>query len=196
MKTLTVKQPWAYLICAGIKDIENRTWKCPQKYIGQRVLIHASAKPIVNGDCISHWLTKDQYKTIAFDTKPDKQLDTCFLEHYNSAIIGSVAIVDCVINHHSIWAEKTPVTKLYDKWQKPIYNWVLDNPVLFDKPILEVKGKLSFWEYPGIKEAKIECPNCGSHEIAIEDYTTIPFPTYLHECGKCGYMIMESEWNG
>ena len=41
MKVLSVKQPWAYLICSGIKDIENRTWKCPQKYIGQRVLIHA-----------------------------------------------------------------------------------------------------------------------------------------------------------
>jgi hypothetical protein len=23
MKVLTVKQPWAYLICSGIKDIEN-----------------------------------------------------------------------------------------------------------------------------------------------------------------------------
>jgi len=31
-KAISVRQPWAYLICAGIKDIENRTWKCPQKY--------------------------------------------------------------------------------------------------------------------------------------------------------------------
>jgi len=42
MKTLSVKQPWAYLLCAGIKDIENRTWKT--NYRG-RVFIHASAKP-------------------------------------------------------------------------------------------------------------------------------------------------------
>jgi len=39
MKVLTVKQPWAYLLCAGIKDIENRTWKLPEKYRGERVLI-------------------------------------------------------------------------------------------------------------------------------------------------------------
>jgi len=30
---------------------------------------------------------------------------------------------------------------------KPIWNWVLANPVLYEKPILNVKGKLSFWEY-------------------------------------------------
>lgn len=42
MKAISIKQPWASLIAHGIKDIENRTWKCPQKYIGQRVLIHAS----------------------------------------------------------------------------------------------------------------------------------------------------------
>lgn len=27
MKLLTIKQPWASLICLGIKDVENRTWK-------------------------------------------------------------------------------------------------------------------------------------------------------------------------
>ncbi len=42
MKTISIKQPWASLIVHGIKDIENRTWACPKKYIGQRVLIHAS----------------------------------------------------------------------------------------------------------------------------------------------------------
>ena len=41
MKAISIKQPWASLIVHGIKDVENRTWKCPQKYIGQRVLIHA-----------------------------------------------------------------------------------------------------------------------------------------------------------
>ena len=27
MKVLSIQQPWASLIVAGIKDIENRTWK-------------------------------------------------------------------------------------------------------------------------------------------------------------------------
>lgn len=29
MKTLTIKQPWAYAIFSRIKDVENRTWKLP-----------------------------------------------------------------------------------------------------------------------------------------------------------------------
>ena len=39
MKVLSVRQPWAYLIVAGYKDIENRTW-----YTNPRgpLLIHAS----------------------------------------------------------------------------------------------------------------------------------------------------------
>ena len=39
MQVLSVRQPWAYLIVAGYKDIENRTW-----YTGHRgsLLIHAS----------------------------------------------------------------------------------------------------------------------------------------------------------
>ena len=66
-----------------------------------------------------------------------------------SAIIGEVEIIDCVINHESIWAEKNIIfqeeEKNDEKYQ--IFNWVLVNPVLYEKPILNVKGKLSFWEF-------------------------------------------------
>ena len=41
MKTISVKQPWSYLICSGIKDVENRSWKT--NFRG-RVLIHSSKK--------------------------------------------------------------------------------------------------------------------------------------------------------
>ena len=145
MKAISIKQPWAYLIAAGIKDIENRTWKCPEKYIGERVLIHANAKPLANGKCISHWLTEEQYRFMTFITPTNKQLDACFLEHYNSAIIGSVEIVDCVVNHTSIWAEKTNLPEQLSN--ECIWNWVLANPILFDEPILGIKGKLGFWNY-------------------------------------------------
>ncbi len=198
MKAITIKQPWTSLIIHGIKDIENRTWACPKKYIGQRVLIHASA---------TSWTW---HRVINYFTKPIR--DVFVKLGYNgawlrglptSAIIGSVEIVDCVINHPSIWAEKTENytigmnPKLHEDitGKKVVYNWVLANPILFAKPIENIKGKLSFWDYPGIQEVKIECPGCGSIEIAVEDYTTAPFPTFLHSCNKCGYVIMESEWN-
>ena len=59
MKALTVKQPFAHLICVGIKDVENRTWKCPEKYIGKRVLIHSSSKRGLDLFAINEEQSKD-----------------------------------------------------------------------------------------------------------------------------------------
>jgi hypothetical protein len=152
MKVLTVKQPWTYLICSGIKDIENRTWKLPEKYKGERVLIHASGNPLTweqfcnyieNIDYESHQLQK---------ILRENNFSKLWLKHLNtSAIIGSVRFVDCTFNHHSIWAEKSEGIATGGhviNVNKPIiWNWVVADPVLFDRPILNVKGKLSFWDY-------------------------------------------------
>lgn len=40
---------------------------------------------------------------------------------------------------------------------KPIYNWVLANAVLYDKPILNVKGSLSLWDWKGCDQT---CESC------------------------------------
>ena len=151
MIAITIKQPWAYLIAAGIKDIENRTWKCPEKYIGKRVLIHASASAPKS---IRELLNADQIDTVF---KSDLYNDTNFAKIYNTgAIIGSIEIVDCVVNHTSIWAEKSigckdgcPDVENCPAGKCPhlIYNWVLANPILFDEPIPIVKGRLGFREY-------------------------------------------------
>lgn len=160
MKTITIKQPWASLIVEGIKDVENRTWKT--NFRG-RILIHAGIEK--TSGLIAKYLSHEQH--IEFRKKVGYSgLD--FLEP-TGAIIGSVEIVDCVINHPSIWAEKTHfVSKtFYDKciytdkdWAFDIkenlvlkkditYNWVLANPIKFPEPI-PCKGKLSFWDYPNI----------------------------------------------
>ncbi len=139
-KVLSVKQPWSFLICSGIKDIENRTWKLPEKYKGERVLIHASSDKKFNYDV----LNIKQYNAF-LDKQTFKSDDFPFADKLTrSAIIGSVEIVDCVLNHPSIWAE---YSRGWPSDPKVIYHWVLANPILFDKPILNVKGKLGFWDY-------------------------------------------------
>jgi len=86
MKALSVRQPFALLIVAGIKDIENRSW--PTKYRG-RILIHAAKK---------------------VDTEAMKKFDmlqymTDAINHYRGGIIGEVEIVDCVEESNSPWFE-------------------------------------------------------------------------------------------
>ena len=155
MKAISIKQPWASLIANGIKDIENRTWAT--KYRG-KILIHASAISVKTLE--GTIFTDEQWKEMG-----EEMIGNMILNNFpKSAIIGEVDIVDCVINHESIWAEKSefqccgifPTNDCNpcghfksekSKGIKQIYNWVLANPVLYEKPILNVKGKLSFWEF-------------------------------------------------
>ncbi|HPT40665.1 MAG TPA: ASCH domain-containing protein [Candidatus Paceibacterota bacterium] len=163
---LTVKQPFASLIVEGIKDTENRTWKLPEKYKGQRVLIHASkawnrenAELCINNKIVNNALTElgiiHNYKVpdIGYRGYTFSGLDT-------GSIIGSVEIVDCVVNYVSVWAEKYikcpfPTCEHCDELKhkcvyynsRKVYNWVLANPILFKEPIMNVKGKLGLWKF-------------------------------------------------
>ena len=153
MKAISIKQPWASLIVHGIKDIENRTWAT--KYRG-KVLIHASGTwfKYPNSDStLGDLFTDFQWEKIRENY--DKNLYSilepkAIIDRLpTSAIIGEVEIIDCVINHESIWAEKNIIfqeeEKNDEKYQ--IFNWVLANPIFYEKPILNVKGKLSFLEF-------------------------------------------------
>jgi hypothetical protein len=179
-KCISIKQPFASLIVEGVKDIENRTWKLPEKYKGQRVLIHASADKSLDLSI----LTRQQYEFACEKLDP---IPTMPVEKYlRGAIIGSIEIVDCVINHESIWAEKTEGVLVghafYTKEEtKTIYNWVLANPIKFPKPI-PVKGKLGFWEFEP-DDRYMECKNTNgyAHQGCGEKIGCI------QQCDECDY---------
>jgi len=46
MKALTIWQPWATLIAVGAKPYEFRGWRVPAYVCGQRIAIHAGARPV------------------------------------------------------------------------------------------------------------------------------------------------------
>ena len=84
MKVITIKQPWAWAIIFGGKDIENRSW--PTTYRGP-LLVHAGASYRMNA-----WLPRGV-------RPPDREkLDF-------SAIIGVVDLVDVVERSRSRWFE-------------------------------------------------------------------------------------------
>jgi hypothetical protein len=167
MRVITEKQPWGYLICSGIKPIENRTW--PTNVRG-RVLIHTSASMQSPQDVMNSEQLAAANKVAG---------DICNNELYiKSAIIGSVEIIDCVQNHPSIWAEKG------------LWHWVLRFPVLFKKPLLGIKGQLGFWER---SYEQITCPECReacSCDMAIlENRRDTALIDFQHKCEHCGYLI-------
>lgn len=46
MKALTYWQPWASLVVLGAKPWEFRGWRPPARIIGERIVVHASAKKV------------------------------------------------------------------------------------------------------------------------------------------------------
>ena len=121
MKALSIKQPWAYLIAVGKKDVENRTWKT--NYRG-KILIHTTKA--------SKYFDKNQINLIETEMTENEYKNS--LDNIGE-IIGEVEIVDCIKNSKSKWAEKY------------CWNWVLKNPILYDKPIKNIKGHLMLWNY-------------------------------------------------
>ena len=135
MKALSIKQPWAWLICMGYKDVENRDWFIGRKIasgavdfslkLPTRIYVHAGKQPDFSWDTedfIESNLTDAQYK--------DYQTYMNFLTL--GAVIGEVDITGCVSKSDSTWF----VGK---------YGFTLANPVLYEKPF-PYRGQLGFFE--------------------------------------------------
>ena len=90
-RILTVRQPWAWLIAAGIKDIENRRWTC--SYRGP-LLIHASASA-PTPDYLA-WASR-------FAAERGAHVDQRALLY--GGIIAVVELIDCVTRSDSPWFE-------------------------------------------------------------------------------------------
>lgn len=141
MRCLSIQQPWAQYIAAGIKDVENRPWGL--KNFPQRVLIHTGKKKQFDSlDYLPrlYQLIVENAETLGL---------VPFIEDMpTGAIIGVVDIVGCSVNDTtcSDWAASS------DDPEHPIYNLHLANARLFKEPILNVKGKQGIFEYAEINE--------------------------------------------
>jgi len=82
---LSVRQPWAWLLVHGPKDVENRTWET--RYRGP-LLIHASKTPEAED---WRWLVDKGHKILPLDDLP------------RGAIIGAMNLVDCSKTCRSDW---------------------------------------------------------------------------------------------
>lgn len=91
MKALSIRQPWAWLIVNGYKDVENRNWK--SSYRGT-LLIHTGKTP----DDIWREHFKEYINPQSF-TKMMEAWETMPL----GGIVGMVRMVDCVTECSSKW---------------------------------------------------------------------------------------------
>jgi len=107
-RALTIREPWAWFIVNGYKDVENRSWGPSEERVGERFFVHTSQKRLTKSD-FEDFL--DIVKEMKIKRYP-KSIDGFVY----GAIIGSVVLKDVVKNSKSEWAGRGSV------------HWVLSNP--------------------------------------------------------------------
>ncbi|ASJ88711.1 ASCH domain-containing protein [Pseudomonas aeruginosa] len=119
MKTLSIRQPWAWLIVYGGKDIENRSRRT--NFRG-RFLVHAS-----------QGMTRQEYNMATWIAGPLDVTIPPFDELQRGGIIGSVELVDCLEDSSSPWYMGEKGYLLRDP--RPL-------------PFVPYKGQLGFFDVP------------------------------------------------
>lgn len=122
---LSIRQPWAWLIVNGHKDIENRQW--PTKFRG-RFLVHASKTMTFADyeDCLYFVSKISRDLLLRFPAFKSPLL-------LRGGIVGEATLTDCVTSHTSPWFGGE-------------YGFVLTNrkPVEFTR----CDGRLGFFPFP------------------------------------------------
>lgn len=86
MKAFSVKQPWAWLIANGHKDVDNRLW--PVAHIGN-VLVHATKERASEHE----WrIARKLCETQGIELPPEAALP-------RGGIVGIVSITGCTLGH-------------------------------------------------------------------------------------------------
>jgi hypothetical protein len=129
MKTISIRQPWAWLIVNGYKDVENRTWA--PKHRG-RVLIHAGKT--VKGDDFPaqrEWIR-------ASGIQIPEDLPT-------GAIVGEATITGTLTMPE--WVASVGAGTLPSPWFEGPVGIQITDAVAYAEPI-PAKGQLGIYDYP------------------------------------------------
>lgn len=125
MKALSIRQPWAWAILHGGKDVENRDW--PARFRGP-ILIHASKS-----------MGRQEYEDAAYSIKMAQfsNGETQYVPEFEAlprgGIVGQMEIVDCVKESAS-------------PWFLGHYGFVIQNAKPL--PFTPIKGALGLFDVP------------------------------------------------
>lgn len=124
MRALSIRQPWAWLIVNGLKDIENRSWST--RYVGP-LLIHASKG-----------MTRAEYADVVDMLADDRRLSHITLPP--AAALERGGIVGITHCNGSVDRSASP-------WFFGPCGFVLSEQRAF--PMIPFTGRLGFFDVPG-----------------------------------------------
>lgn len=147
---LSIRQPFASLILAGIKRIENRNWSTP--YRG-RLYIHASGRPVPFDDR----QIREMMPFVEFPRNYQKNLPGLVGGKFRTGLVlGHVVLRDIKPGASALWTEEE-IDHDERRWE-PLANprdlaagagyslwwWHLSDPVVLKTPIPS-PGRLNLW---------------------------------------------------
>ena len=127
---LSVRQPWADLLCRGVKNIENRTWRLALKHWGKRLYIHAATHYDFQG---ATWIVETFGHMAEWP-----EIARCLRDSRKrvGGIVGSVVFDRVVEQSDSPWAQ-----------QGQLHFVVNTEHSVFLPQIIPAKGKLLIWSF-------------------------------------------------
>lgn len=132
MKCLSIQQPWGSLICGGIKDVENRSWRVNDA--PGRILIHAGKSMRFNPEELP----------LFFDVRMSNAITCGYVPEIEDmpmgALIGYADIVGFTEECTSDWAQEGHGAE---------WKWQIENARLFKEPI-PYRGRQGLFNVPEI----------------------------------------------
>lgn len=137
MKVLSVRQPWAWALIHGGKDVENRNWFTQYRGL---LAIHAGksfdmTQEEFAGMCRGEYGEPFTSMALGYSAAHNRIGD----DDPRGAIIGIVELYDCI-----------PDSRCTSPWRADGYEffcWMVRNPVALLEPI-PMKGRLGLWDIP------------------------------------------------
>lgn len=169
VKVLSVKNPFAYSIIYGGKDVENRTWNTD--YRG-RLYIHVSGEPEPFPDYPDKYvgllnqgeagLNDLQEKYVNYSELFNTFLESLYCKYETSGIQNfenEEQFLNNILDNRHLWLLQpqrvigyVDIVDVVKDSQSPWaidgqYHWILKNPTPLKEPICSVKGRLGLWNY-------------------------------------------------
>jgi hypothetical protein len=160
LPALTIWQPWASLIMAGCKPYEFRTWPAPRHRWGQRIAIHAAARPVRKAE-VAEWLLRlrgpDAWATAMHNEPAIEILEKI---HPSPGILPIGVVLGT-----ALLGEPRRGSEIVEEFGGPLSNaareqhshwgWPLTEIEPFDEPV-PARGAQGFWTWSGARCGAVE----------------------------------------
>jgi hypothetical protein len=151
MKALTIWQPWASLIMLGAKPYEFRGWAAPRAIWGQRIGVHAGARPVRKDEIADLILRLRSAEAWSTALRPEIALPFLERAHANPGSLARASMLCTAVlgeprRAADIVGEFGGQMNDSDRQEHASWAWPM-REVQPLEPFVPVKGAQGFWEW-------------------------------------------------